>query len=99
MGKSLIEKLLRGCPGVKALYIVLRVKKNQSAEKRLEELKSNKIFDRIRRECPEVLNKLHPIYGDSMELGLGIKPEDLELIKDVSIIFHMAACVRYARLA
>ena len=98
MGKSLIEKILRDCPKVKLLYVLLRGKKNLNAEKRLEELKKDKIFDRIRRECPEALNKLHAISGDSKELGLGIKPQDLELIKDVSIIFHMAACVRYARI-
>ena len=94
MGKSLIEKLLRDCPKVKVLYILIRDKKNLSAEKRLEELKGSKVFDRIRRECPEALNKLHAISGDSKELGLGIKSQDLDLIKNVSIIFHMAACVR-----
>ncbi|TMW44655.1 hypothetical protein DOY81_010265, partial [Sarcophaga bullata] len=95
LGKSLIEKLLRDCPKVKVLYVLIRDKKILSAEKRLEELKADKLFDRIRRECPEVLNKLHAISGDGMELGLGIKKQDLELIKDVSIIFHMAACTRF----
>ncbi|XP_065357951.1 putative fatty acyl-CoA reductase CG5065 [Calliphora vicina] len=95
LGKSLIDKLLRDCPKVKVLYILLRGKRSVGVEQRLEELKKSKVFDRIHEECPEVLNKLHAIQGDSQELGLGIKPSDLELLKNVSLIFHMAANVKF----
>ncbi|KAM7351638.1 fatty acyl-CoA reductase 1-like isoform 1-T2 [Cochliomyia hominivorax] len=94
LGKSLIEKLLRDVP-IKVLYVLIRGKKTLTAEQRLEQLKEDKVFDLIREKCPEVLNKLHTIQGDGKELGLGIKPSDLELMKNVSMIFHMAANVKF----
>lgn len=95
LGKALIEKLLRDCPKLKIIYVLLRGKKSLSVEQRLEDLKKDKVFERMHKECPEVLNKLYAIQGDSIELGLGIKPQDLELLKNVSIIFHNAANVRW----
>ncbi|XP_037813458.1 putative fatty acyl-CoA reductase CG8306 [Lucilia sericata] len=95
LGKALVEKLLRDCPKIKVIYIVLRGKRSVGVEQRLEEFKKNKVFDRIHRECPEVLNKLHAIQGDSQDLGLAIAAKDLELLKNVSIIFHMAANVKF----
>ncbi|XP_037813455.1 putative fatty acyl-CoA reductase CG8306 [Lucilia sericata] len=95
LGKALIEKLLRDCPKIKVIYILLRGKRSVGVEQRLEEFKKNKVFDRINRECPEVLDKLHAIQGDSQELGLAIAAKDLELLKNVSIIFHMAANVKF----
>ena len=38
VGKVLIEKLLRSCPGVKKIYILLRKKKERSAEERMKGL-------------------------------------------------------------
>ncbi|KAM7352868.1 putative fatty acyl-CoA reductase CG5065 isoform 2-T3 [Cochliomyia hominivorax] len=94
LGKSLIEKLLRDIP-IKVLYVLIRGKKTLTAEQRLEQLKEDKVFDLIREKCPEVLNKLHAIQGDGKEVGLGIKPSDLELMKNVSMIFHIAANVKF----
>lgn len=34
LGKVLIEKLLRDCPNVKTLYLLVRSKKNKSAKER-----------------------------------------------------------------
>lgn len=38
MGKVLVEKLLRSCPGIKNIYLLMRPKKGQSIDERLEEL-------------------------------------------------------------
>ncbi|XP_046837363.1 putative fatty acyl-CoA reductase CG5065 [Vespa crabro] len=38
MGKSLIEKLLRGCPGIRCIYILIRSKKGKNVLERLDEL-------------------------------------------------------------
>jgi thioester reductase-like protein len=40
------------------------------------------IFDRVKRTRPESFNKLVPIVGDISEEKLGIKPEDVETLKD-----------------
>jgi len=43
--KVLVEKLLRSCPGIKNIYILLRTKKGLDARQRLEELFNAKVKD------------------------------------------------------
>lgn len=38
MGKVLVEKLLRSCPGIKNIYLLMRPKKSQDVQHRLQEL-------------------------------------------------------------
>lgn len=38
MGKVLLEKLLRACPGVSKIYLLIRPKKGQDAQERLQQL-------------------------------------------------------------
>lgn len=44
---------------------------------------------------PEVLNKLVPVEGDVTVVDLGLTDEKRNLLKDVSVIFHSAASVRF----
>lgn len=44
---------------------------------------------------PEIFAKLIPIEGDVTTIGLGLSDESRELLKDVSIVFHSAASVRF----
>ncbi|CAG0886834.1 unnamed protein product [Cyprideis torosa] len=54
------------------------------------------IFEGIRKSYPERLNLVMPIAGDIGEKGLGISPEDeAKLTAEVSIIFHVAATVKF----
>lgn len=53
------------------------------------------LFEAIRLRIPHVLNKLIPIAGDVTSINLGISQTDLEAMKNVSIIFHSAASVRF----
>ena len=43
MGKALVEKLLRSCPGIKTLYLLVRPKKGKEPGQRLEEIISSKV--------------------------------------------------------
>lgn len=43
MGKVLVEKLLRSCPGVKALYVLVRPKAGQSMEQRVSDMMKCKV--------------------------------------------------------
>lgn len=96
MGKVLVEKLLRSCPGIRHIYLLVRPKANRDVRMRLEELLNAKVFDRIKKEQPEVLNKLIPISGDITLAGLGIAPSDVKLLTDnVSVVFHSAATVKF----
>ncbi|XP_057659739.1 putative fatty acyl-CoA reductase CG8306 [Diorhabda carinulata] len=96
IGKVLIEKLLRSCPGIKQIYVLLRPKKGSGIEERLNKLKESTIFDLIRKNNPEVLNKVIGIKGDVSELNLGLSDSDRQLLVDnVNIIYHSAASVRF----
>lgn len=52
MGKILIDKLLRTCPGLENLYLLVRTKKGKDVHTRVEE-----IFDDPVRE------KLHVLFN------------------------------------
>lgn len=43
VGKLIVEKLLRSCFGVKNIYILVRPKKSESVEERVEKLKNDKV--------------------------------------------------------
>lgn len=43
LGKAIIEKLMRSCTSVKAVYTLMRSKKGVSSEERLEHLKNNQV--------------------------------------------------------
>jgi len=92
VGKALIEKLLRSC-NVKRIYVLLRSKKQMSAEQRVEKLRQANIFQVLRLQKPNEVNKLVAIPGDVSLPKLGITPEYHEQLKDVSIVFHCAATV------
>lgn len=53
------------------------------------------MFDKLRDENPEALNKIEVIEGDVMKLGLGISELDLEKLKACTVVFHSAASVRF----
>uniref|UniRef100_A0A1B0G433 Fatty acyl-CoA reductase n=1 Tax=Glossina morsitans morsitans TaxID=37546 RepID=A0A1B0G433_GLOMM len=95
IGKALIEKLLRSFPSFKKMFILLRPKKDKTADERLQELLDSSIFQRARDEQPESFKKIHAIPGDCRELGLSISNEDLKRIENVTIVFHSAANVRF----
>ncbi|XP_050452817.1 putative fatty acyl-CoA reductase CG5065 isoform X1 [Cataglyphis hispanica] len=96
LGKALLEKLLRSCPRVATIFVLIRPKKNQSIEERFKELLENPVFDRIRSEFPDALNKIFPVKGDVGMPELGLQPEDKDmLIQQVNIVFHGAATVRF----
>lgn len=96
LGKVLVEKLLRSCLDLDRIYILIRPKKAISADERLNSLRNDKIFNRIRSECPKVLSKLRVVSGDMKSPRLGLSEQDEQLlVEQVSIVFHVAATVRF----
>ncbi|XP_044738562.1 fatty acyl-CoA reductase 1-like [Chrysoperla carnea] len=96
MGKVLIEKLLRSCPKIKGIYLLLRSKKNYTDEERLNKMFNIPLFDRLKAEYPESLSKVKVIKGDIRELECGLSDSDLEfIIHEINIVFHVAASVRF----
>ncbi|XP_017879692.1 putative fatty acyl-CoA reductase CG5065 [Ceratina calcarata] len=96
MGKVLVEKILRSCPDVREIFLLLRPKRGLSIDTRLKKLIELPLFDKLRAENPSCFEKLIPILGDVTAEGLGLPPvERRVLIERVSIIFHVAANVRF----
>ncbi|XP_011147423.1 fatty acyl-CoA reductase 1 isoform X2 [Harpegnathos saltator] len=96
MGKVLIEKLLRSCPDIAKLYLLMRPKKGNGINDRLKKLLNNALFDKLRTERPSTFDKLVPVMGDATSVGLGLLPADRQMLIDkVSVIFHIAASVRF----
>lgn len=97
LGACLIEKLLRSFPDLKSIYLLLRPKKGKEIADRLEELKKNSVFNRIREENKtDLFKKLIPVAGDVGEENLGLSSADrLTLIENVQIVFHSAATLDF----
>lgn len=54
------------------------------------------MFVKVKRLDETLFEKVIPIVGDTTKLNLGLSDEDLKtLVREVSVIFHVAASVRY----
>ncbi|XP_046979720.1 fatty acyl-CoA reductase 1-like isoform X2 [Schistocerca americana] len=95
MGKVLIEKLLRSCPDIGNVYVLVREKRKNPYE-RIKDLTAIPLFDVVKKQRPEAIEKLKPVKGNVTELGLGLSDEDRDLlVREVSVVFHAAASVRF----
>ena len=93
MGKVLVEKLVRSCPGLAGVYILVRTKRDEEPQRRLDKILGLPLFDLVREEAAR---KVLVVPGDLKLKGLGLTPAwSEELKKRVSIIFHSAATVRF----
>ncbi|XP_051885037.1 fatty acyl-CoA reductase 1 isoform X1 [Pristis pectinata] len=96
MGKVLLEKLLRSCPGVKTAYILVRAKAGQNSQARVQEMLNSKLFDRLRDEQPDFKEKVVAVSSELTQPELGLSQADKELlISCINIVFHCAATVRF----
>lgn len=96
IGKVLLEKILRSCPDVGNIYVLIRQKRGKIPNERMERILNLQLFDRVRRDRPENLKKIVPLSGDCAELGLGLSASDRQLLEEtVSIVFHAAANVKF----
>lgn len=97
LGICLIEKLLRSCPGLKNIYLLIRPKKGKQVEDRLQELTQNSIFDTLREENKtHLFKKLLAVAGDVGEENLGLSSADrLTLVEVVQVVFHSAATLDF----
>lgn len=95
IGKSLVEKFLRYFPDIKQIYLLFREKKGKTVKQRLEEFKNHGIFNLVRQQQPEALNKIIAIKGDITEINLGLSLDDIKLLENTSFVFHVAATIRF----
>lgn len=96
IGQCLVEKLLRSCPDVKKLYLLVRPKKGVSGAERIREMASQELYDTLRWQNPDFLQKIEVIDCDLEKEQLGLSDESVELLaQEVNIFFHSAATLRF----
>ncbi|XP_070150454.1 fatty acyl-CoA reductase wat-like isoform X2 [Polyergus mexicanus] len=92
----LVEKLLRSCPDISTIYLLIRSKKDECPKSRLDDIFEKPLFNRLKEEMPNFRKKVVPIICDFNVENLGLSENDKNmLIRKVSIIFHLAATVRF----
>lgn len=95
VGKVLLAKLLRSC-NVERIYILIRNKKGVEAEERKNELFCAEIFDKVKQDNPNILDKVCCIEGNILQENLGMSSSDMNLVtRNVSVVFHVAASVKF----
>ncbi|XP_034249183.1 fatty acyl-CoA reductase 1-like isoform X2 [Thrips palmi] len=96
LGRVLIELLLRSCPDIGPIYLLMRSKKGVDPKDRLGVLLDVPLFDRLRAEQPAALSKVRTVPGDIEAPSLGLSDADRQLLcAEVSVVFHVAASVRF----
>lgn len=96
LGRLVVEMLLRTCPDIGNVYLVVRAKKGVRPEDRLKALVDVPLFDRLRAERPGALDKVVVLPGDITALKLGLSDEHQDLLRrEVAVVIHLAASVRF----
>jgi fatty acyl-CoA reductase len=94
VGKLLIEKLLSTCSSMRTVYCLIREKNGHSANERLNEITSCKVFDKLRKREPNFRDRLQAIAGNILDADLGMSPKDLKMLKqNINVVFHLAGTV------
>lgn len=89
------EKIARVLFPVKRVYVLIRSKKDQSAQERLDELLRSKIFS-FHQYSVKQFNKFVAVNGDCSQPDMGLSEEDkLTLMNEVNLVFHCAASVKF----
>lgn len=93
MGKVLTEKLLRSCPDVAEIILLVRSKKDKSCYERLDNIFDEALFSQIGVKCR---HKVTVVNGDCSLPDLGLSVFDrTNLTQKVEVVFHGAATVRF----
>lgn len=105
LGKVVLEKLLRLCPDVGPVFVLIRCtaqgseRRRQASTRLWQEVIASRAFDRLRAEWCEQFEsrmaaRLVPVPCDLAVDGLGLEPLDLQALHErVDAVVHCAASV------
>ncbi|PSN36708.1 Fatty acyl-CoA reductase 1 [Blattella germanica] len=95
MGKVLLEKLLRTCPGIHQIYILARPKRGNAPAARIDEMAKLPLFESLVKNNPGVMKKLVAVECDITKPSLALSKEQKhKLVSEINIVFHLAASLR-----
>ena len=99
VGKVLIEKILRDCPEVGHIYVLLRSSKKTKfdAHQRLHrDVLASPCFDHLRQIWPSFAKQCVAVQGDVGAPKMGMNNADYEAVcRHCSIVLHCAATVKF----
>ncbi|XP_055602545.1 putative fatty acyl-CoA reductase CG8306 [Uranotaenia lowii] len=97
LGIAIVEKILRSCPDVGGIYLLMRPKKGKNVAERLQEITTNAIFETLLQQVSDdIFKKLHAVAGDVGEENLGLSLEDRSaLAKTIDVVIHSAATLDF----
>ncbi|XP_028263541.1 fatty acyl-CoA reductase 1 isoform X2 [Parambassis ranga] len=96
MGKVLLEKLLRSCPDIRAVYVLVRSKAGQNPQARITDVINCKLFEKLQAEQPNFAEKIIAVNSDLTRPELDLSKEDQSiLVENINIVFHCAATIRF----
>ncbi|CAK8671280.1 unnamed protein product [Clavelina lepadiformis] len=96
LGQCVIEKILRKCPNVKKILVFVREKRNLTVIERMEQYGKLPVFDKLRKEQPDFLQKIVTLPSNFEKTGFDLSEENLQLLQEeVNIFVHCAATVRF----
>jgi fatty acyl-CoA reductase len=101
VGKVVAEKLLRSCPSVSRIYLLVRPKKKVSPSDRFVELLNSSVFDHLRSVKKDAFteyarSKFCLVSGDLRKEKMGMSEEDWSLLtSNVHVILHNAATILF----
>ncbi|KAK9879060.1 hypothetical protein WA026_003875 [Henosepilachna vigintioctopunctata] len=99
LGKLILEKILRACKSVKAVYILVRSKKGVHIDERIEALFAGPAMDRLKKENPKFRQQVEIIPGDLLLPHLGMSEGSIRKFKEnVNIVIHCGASVRFDQM-
>uniref|UniRef100_A0A0A9XS04 Fatty acyl-CoA reductase n=1 Tax=Lygus hesperus TaxID=30085 RepID=A0A0A9XS04_LYGHE len=93
LGAVLVEKLLRSCPGVERVYLLIRKKKDEEADKRLARILSMPLFSSVPAELKA---KVSAVEGDVALEDAGLSKNDkAKVVGETQVVFHVAAYINF----
>ncbi|BDA50523.1 probable fatty acyl-CoA reductase 1 [Coccomyxa sp. Obi] len=100
VGSVVLEQILRVCPTVKRIYVLIRDKKGQSGNDRIDFLLHKRPLFHMHwkdgRVPIDVRNKIVVVSGDLHKPQLGLSQADREsLIEEVNFVIHSAASISF----
>jgi alcohol-forming fatty acyl-CoA reductase len=97
VGIALVEKILRSCPEVGKVYLLMRPKKGKEIQQRLEEFTKNPVFATLlEQQSNDIFKKLVAVAGDVGEENLGLSASDrLMLTSNINVVIHSAATLDF----
>lgn len=93
VGGVLVEKLLRSCPRLAKVYLVVRPRRGLDGAARVQQFLDRPLFA---GHSSESLDRVVAVGGDVSQPGLGLAAEDRAvLVSEVRVVFHCAATINF----